>query len=382
MGFQRLTKSYSPTSFSLTVHNRSLRITREGLFFIILVLGIGFAAINTGINLLYLILAMCLSFIIVSGVLSELTLRNLLFTRIIPDEIIAGEPFPVQVKIKNRKKLFPTYSIWVEENRDSRPNIEGSKSHLNKKKDPKIPKIYFYNIKPGDSEKRTVLWTLPKRGFFETKGLKIGTRFPFGFFVKTAFINQPEERVVYPFIKNIEGLSHQFINHGAVPSMKKGMGSDVFGFRKFTYGDSSRMVHWKTSAKVNALMVKEYFFEESKKITIMFDNHIDSALSSMNSDEVSEKFDEGVTQAASLAHHFIHKDYQVKMVTHSQNFPFGRGHGHLNAILHHLALLKPINNKPDQNIQSPEDCDGVLHISFGGDFDDSHNPAPSISSTL
>ena len=38
--------------------------------------GVGFAAINTGNNLLYLLLGWLLSFIIASGILSEMTLRS------------------------------------------------------------------------------------------------------------------------------------------------------------------------------------------------------------------------------------------------------------------------------------------------------------------
>ena len=49
---------------------RRLRFTREGRIIVLLSVGVGFAAINTGNNLLYLLLGWALSFIIASGVLS------------------------------------------------------------------------------------------------------------------------------------------------------------------------------------------------------------------------------------------------------------------------------------------------------------------------
>ena len=55
---------------------RRLKLTREGKYFIFITFGVGVAAINTGNNLLYLLLGMLLSLIIVSGVLSELSLRH------------------------------------------------------------------------------------------------------------------------------------------------------------------------------------------------------------------------------------------------------------------------------------------------------------------
>ncbi len=55
------------TRFTFTLRNRTLQLTQEGLGFIVILFGVGLGAINTGNNLLYLILAMCCSFIVVSG---------------------------------------------------------------------------------------------------------------------------------------------------------------------------------------------------------------------------------------------------------------------------------------------------------------------------
>lgn len=375
MRIQKLKDGYSLLSFSFTVSNRSLRLTKEGAFFIVLVIGIGFGAINTGINLLYLILAMCLSFIIVSGVLSEITLRRLTVSRTLPKDIFAEQPFPVQVEIKNSKKWFPTYSIWVEENLDAVNNktaapssidatLSLSKGNVNKN----IPQMYYYHVKVGESKKKNVLWMLPKRGMFNTKGIKISTKYPFGFFIKTALINKPEERVVYPAIKNIEDVSELLASLGESASSVKGEGSDIFGFRGFTHGDSSKMIHWKTSAKVNNLMIKEHFIEESRKIAIIFNNQVDADEQESDPEIFRNKFENGVTQAASLADHFIREGCQVKMVTHCQNIPFGSGFNHLSSILYHLALLEPAQEKTDTPFELQEMSVGVVRLSYAGEY--------------
>ncbi len=353
MRFQKTNSGFSPLSFSFTVSNRTLRLTREGVFFIILTVGIGFGAINTGINLLYLILAMCLSFIIVSGILSEITLRRLSVTRKIPTEIFARQPFPVQLKIKNNKKWFPSYSIWLEEDLDSATNI---------------PKQYYYHVKAGKSENKNVIWMIPKRGLFKTNGIKISTRYPFGFFIKTALFKKAEERVVYPPIKNLDDISDRLARIGETTSSIKGEGSDIFGFRRFIYGDSSKMIHWKTSAKVNNLMVKEHFMEENPKVTIIFDNEIDTEQTKKESYKVYKKFDGGVTQAASLANHFIRDGCQVKMVTRGWNIPFGSGFNHLSEILYHLALLEPVKEKTDISFEIQDMDTGVIHLSYAGEY--------------
>jgi hypothetical protein len=56
---------------------RRRRITWEGFFFLLTAMGIGFAAINTGANLLYLLLSMMLALLIISGIYSSLNISYL-----------------------------------------------------------------------------------------------------------------------------------------------------------------------------------------------------------------------------------------------------------------------------------------------------------------
>ncbi len=73
---------------------RRLSFTREGQILVFLSVGVGFAAINTGNNLLYLLLGWLLSFIIASGVLSEATLRQLVVERRPPPTHLRGRAVP------------------------------------------------------------------------------------------------------------------------------------------------------------------------------------------------------------------------------------------------------------------------------------------------
>src|SRR5260370_35849800 len=59
----------------------------------IITLGVGVGALNTGNNLLYLVLGLLLSAIVVSGVLSEGSLGRLSARRLGTDAAFAGEPF-------------------------------------------------------------------------------------------------------------------------------------------------------------------------------------------------------------------------------------------------------------------------------------------------
>src|SRR5262245_48380161 len=66
--------------------------TRDGKWCLFVIIGLGLAALNTGNNLLYLLVSLLLSLIIVSGILSELSMRGIKLVGAEPDELFAGRP--------------------------------------------------------------------------------------------------------------------------------------------------------------------------------------------------------------------------------------------------------------------------------------------------
>ena len=58
------------------MHRPRLSFTRGGKIFFVVTLALGIAALNSGNNLLYLVLSMMLSLILSSGVLSSLNLHK------------------------------------------------------------------------------------------------------------------------------------------------------------------------------------------------------------------------------------------------------------------------------------------------------------------
>src|SRR5947209_8171574 len=65
-------------------------VTRAGVVYVLLTLVIGIAALNTGNNLLYIVVAAMLAAILVSGVVSAVVLRSLKLDARLPDHLFAG----------------------------------------------------------------------------------------------------------------------------------------------------------------------------------------------------------------------------------------------------------------------------------------------------
>lgn len=298
---------------------RQLRFTPEGTRFVIVALAIGVAAINTGNNLLYLILAMMLSMITLSGILSESSLRMVEIKRGLPKVAFAGKPFLVKITALNNKRRFPSISLTFQDHMDEKREA-GSR--------------YFLKIPANGRESGNYHFTLEERGLHRFRHGRLATKYPFGLFLKSKDAGDESEILVYPKILDARELLRETgIDEGELESSIKGRGSDLYSLRSYVSGDDRRAIHWKTSARLSKLYIREFAREDARKVTLLLDDCIPEGL--------EESLEKGIVIAASLASHFLYKGYQVGLVTSGEEVPLGIGMEHLFRILRALALLSP-----------------------------------------
>ncbi|HET6344518.1 MAG TPA: hypothetical protein VFH51_06275, partial [Myxococcota bacterium] len=90
---------------------RQLRFTRAGRVLVSIALAAGLAAMNTGNNLLFFGWGMVLSAIVVSGVLSEATLRVLQGQVSVPSELRADLPANLPLSLYNASRRLPAFAV-------------------------------------------------------------------------------------------------------------------------------------------------------------------------------------------------------------------------------------------------------------------------------
>jgi len=137
---------------------RSLKVTTEGKWYIGILLLIGVAAINTGNNLLYLVVATMLSIIIISGVLSESSIRSVRVRRELPAHIYKGQTAMVRLRLSNRKSLFPSFSLFTSE-----AEVDGVSSE----------RTYTLKLRPLREAVKTSRYTFASRGLVELSGIRV-----------------------------------------------------------------------------------------------------------------------------------------------------------------------------------------------------------------
>jgi len=123
---------------------------------------------------------------------------------------------------------------------------------------------------------------------------------------------------------------------------RPGFGSEIYGFKKYQYGDDTRDINWKITAKTSDVVLTKYSQEQNLHIVIVFDNVYE------NRNELNKKgldvewFESAVTFVASISSFFIEKGFKVKLITQSDETGFGEGTKHLFRVLGQLAVIEPV----------------------------------------
>lgn len=298
---------------------RKLRLTREGKYFVLITLGVGVAAINSGNNLLYLTLGLLLSMIMVSGILSEISLRHVRVKREFPQHMHAGAGAVVSVTVTNHKRMFASFCIGVEE--------------MFTEAVPCSP-AYYLHLKAGES--RTIYYTLrfPRRGKFYSEGYRVTTRFPFTFFKKSRNIYEEREFVVYPELVSVRSprMPQSERREGERRRLRIGEGDEFYGLRDYRQGDENNRIHWKASARQRKRVVREFERTNSTQLTLVLQGVAGSQ---------SADIEHALSVMASLARRLITNGVAVGLHLGTTSLRPTPGRRQLRLVYQRLALYDP-----------------------------------------
>jgi uncharacterized protein (DUF58 family) len=302
---------------------RTLQPTRAGWLFFALTLGVGFAALNTGNNLLYLIFSFLLGFLVLSGVLSEAALRRIEVRRRLPREIFAESPVPVGLEVANEQRRIPSYAIVVED-------LAGDDVH----DAVSLGRVFLLRLGPHARQQRAYVLTAPERGPLRLAGYRVSTRFPFGLFAKSLIVEDPAETLVYPAVDRVRPapLASQGRSLGDARSRTHGRGTEAAGLRSFQSGDSARSVHWRASARKGELLVRDREREERPELEVRIRTR---------GREEGPAFEASIRLAASEVVSHLDDGYRVGLASDSERMAPADGPRHRARLLTWLARAAP-----------------------------------------
>jgi uncharacterized protein (DUF58 family) len=314
------------------------KITREGWYYMGGILLIALAALNTGNNLLFLILASLIAAILMSGILSSITLSGVSMRLELPEHIFAGQPVRARIELENEKATLPSFSLRVEA-----AQTKGVPAALLE------TPVYFPYLPKRSHVSQGVPITFARRGAYRQDAFRIVTRFPFGFLQKSRRVELRTEALVYPsveptgeFLEILPGLQ------GVLESLAKGRGQDLYALREYVPTDSARHVHWKASARQGSLMVREFTREDDCRVLLVLDPHtsIPASAEASIQQAAAERFERAIEMCAGIAWHFFERNALLQFRTAGLETALLPAEENIFAVLRHLALAQALPADP------------------------------------
>jgi len=294
-----------------------VRLTRIGTSFVLFTIFVGFAAINTGNNALYIGLSFMLGALILSGVASKGGLKHLRVELDRVDDAWAGREARGRLRVVNRSRIWNVRDLILVSEELAGPVYVGI---VERRGEIGVDADFLFH----------------RRGLVQLKSIDLYTRYPFGFFLKKRRVRYSGDVVVYPRLLDADETRERFraVEGELHPSSRPGPGSDVHGFREYARGDSLRHVAWKKSASLGRWIIKQTELEAGRAVHVVVDPYKPRGAS-------EDEFERMVSEAATFIDDALRRELEV-VVSMPRVELRARGGEAARAIFRALALLEPV----------------------------------------
>jgi uncharacterized protein (DUF58 family) len=305
-----------------------VRLTRTGSTYIIFTIVIGFAALNTGNNALYIGLTFMLGCLLLSGIASKGGLKHLEVAVTDVGEAWAGRPADIVLRVHNSSRFWNVRDVIVTAGDLPRPIFI-----------PVIDRRSEVEVRAG--------FVFTRRGRVELTTVDLYTRYPFGFFLKKRRVKLKGELVVYPRL--LEGANERDrfrpTTGEQTAANRPGPGSEIHSFREFAHGDSLRHVYWKKSASAGRWIIKQTDLDAARTVHVVVDPNRPRHAS-------DEEFEEMVSAATTFVHQALQRGLDVLLqlprITLRSKDAQG-GHSMFRALALLEATREPLHQATDRH---------------------------------
>ena len=322
-------------------------VTVPGMFLMGLSMGIGTAAYNTASNILFITLSLLLACLLLSGLLSWFNFMGVCWRVRPPAAWRAGHETIVTIEVQNTKSWLPTYGLWFDLATHPRAKASEPEPDLKKEKVRDVLAAAERAVTRGRVFLRERIeprgkWTLEwvhkpeKRGEHVLALEAVGSFFPFGFLRKSVGTGLRRSVIVWPAQVDYQWRGALAAAGGTQGqrSARTGTGEDLLALRRYQMGDSHRLVHWKASARLGQLMVRQFAAESPQGFVLCVDAPAELWVR-------PEQFDTLCSFAATLAEDFFAAG-RLPAVSVNGQWVDTRRVRDVEAVLDLLAVAEPV----------------------------------------
>jgi uncharacterized protein (DUF58 family) len=316
--------------------------TRLGWTFLALLGGIAFAAINTGNNLLYLLVGIGLAALMVSGFAAGRGIAGLALEISHPEEIVARERTSIVLTVRHTGRAGASPAL--------RCTLPIANAQLEPFSLPPVP--------AGGSLVRFIPALFPRRGRVRLDHVRLQTSDPFGLVTRRRSLAHELEVIVYPSPSDPEAQDGTLGEDSSeLISRRVGEGLELHQIRPARSDDDSRHLDWRATARVGELMVKECLEEGAARLTIVFDPWAPA-----ESPVVRGRFEALVSDAAALVWRCADGRTPLRFIAPEREFHDLDPPGGHRPILDYLAQVAPVFDPAGPLVPDLEGEPGVVRL--------------------
>jgi uncharacterized protein (DUF58 family) len=156
--------------------------------------------------------------------------------------------------------------------------IRGEDERLQKALAPGKTKLFTLlpYVAAGRVNRASCRVTLPRRGQYRLGPLQVSTRFPLGLVRASTKHKHYDRLTVYPRLGRLSPDWVRLIDSGRLGTQQSyhrqgPVDGDYYGLREWRPGDSRRWIHWRTTAKLGALAVRQFEQHLDRDMAIVLD---------------------------------------------------------------------------------------------------------------
>ena len=246
-------------------HGRRYRVKMpmQAVVYLVILFTLFFGALVGRSNMMMLVFGLMAGPFVLNGSITFSMLKGTQAQRRLPERVLAGELFTVELLLANRKRLFSSWMMIVED------RLVGAVERLS-------AAVLFTRVPPRSEHAGLYQARLVHRGKYLFGPLHVISRFPMGLMERAVVIDQFDSLLVYP---RLGVLSATWYQQAAAsneivqrPQTRRGAFDDEFHrLREYRSGDNPRAIHWRTSARRNELMVREYRQSRDQDLLVLLD---------------------------------------------------------------------------------------------------------------
>jgi uncharacterized protein (DUF58 family) len=242
-------------------------LPREGIVYLGMMLIVAVGALTGGSpdtgNILLLVFGMMAGPFVVNGWVVDAMLARVTVFRQHPLTTQAGAFFGVDVTLRNDKPLLSSRLIEV------RDVVQGRDLRVE-------PTVTFVRVGPREERFGRYELCINRRGLYRFGPMRISSRFPLGIGERGHVVEGESELIVHPAIGRLlpgwKRRERDLAESASRAHARMGIFDDDFhSIREYRAGDSSRAIHWRSSARHGQMMVKEHQQHREAELVLLLD---------------------------------------------------------------------------------------------------------------